>query len=198
MDYTGVPNTRVFQMPVEYSPTHQAPVQPPRLGQPPTWQIRWNLEEEGPLSPRDFIHPNDISLGDKLWNVLLYQLLPYTTSVKIYKLLSILGLRAASALEPSGLTSTTIIPNYGPDLMFHFLFAYGILSSRTLKRYYKIDHNVSPQEDLTKYGEAARRDGKLTRPQLELLRRNEAAHANAVENYTLLVAAIVLATGTGV
>ncbi|KAH8695649.1 hypothetical protein BGW36DRAFT_383051 [Talaromyces proteolyticus] len=116
------------------------------------------------------------------------------------KLLSILGLRAAGSFQSLDLTTTTtMIPNYGPAyLMFNFIFAYGILSSRTLKRYYKIDHNVSPREDLTKYGEAAVRDGKLTRRQLEMLKRNEAAHANAVENYTFLVAAIVLATGTGV
>ena len=42
------------------------------------------------------------------------------------------------------------------------------------------------------------RDGKITRKQLEMLQRNEAAHANSVENYTLFVAGITLATYAGV
>jgi hypothetical protein len=40
----------------------------------------------------------------------------------------------------------------------------------------------SPRQDLDKYGEAAVRDGKITRTQLQMLQRNEAAYANAVEN----------------
>ncbi|KAL4879253.1 hypothetical protein BJY04DRAFT_194121 [Aspergillus karnatakaensis] len=93
----------------------------------------------------------------------------------------------------------TAIPNLGPAaLIFHFLFAYGILSSRTLKQYYGIDHNVSPREDLAKYGEAAVTSGKITRSQLNMLKRNESAHANSVENYTLLVAAVGIATVAGV
>lgn len=61
-------------------------------------------------------------------------------------LLTALGLRGASA---------TTIPNYAPAFVgFHFLYAYG-LSSRTLKQWYGIDHNASPREDLTKYGETA-------------------------------------------
>ncbi|KAI1493627.1 hypothetical protein F5X96DRAFT_151676 [Biscogniauxia mediterranea] len=103
-----------------------------------------------------------------------------------------LGLRAAS------LPSATI-PNHAPGyLMFHFVFAYALLSSRILKQYYGIDHNASPREDLDKYGEEAVKSGKLTRKQLAMLRRNESAHANAVENYTLFVAAMSFATITGV
>lgn len=37
-------------------------------------------------------------------------------------------------------------------LIFHFLFAYAGISTRPWKMHYKIDHNVSPREDLTKYG----------------------------------------------
>ncbi|KAI1778828.1 hypothetical protein F4818DRAFT_455111 [Hypoxylon cercidicola] len=103
-------------------------------------------------------------------------------------LASALGLRATSS-------STLFVPNNAPVFLgFHFLFAYGILSSRTLKQYYGIDHNVSPREDLAKYGEAAVRSGKITARQLGMLRRNESAHANAVENYALLVAAMCCAT----
>ncbi|KAF9884244.1 hypothetical protein FE257_001976 [Aspergillus nanangensis] len=104
---------------------------------------------------------------------------------------------AAIGLTPSPLS--TPISNCGPAiLIFHFVFAYGILSSRTLKQYYGIDHNVSPREDLNKYGDAAVRDGKLTQSQLNMLRRTEAAHANSVENYTLLVAGITMASVAGV
>ncbi|KKK14402.1 hypothetical protein P175DRAFT_0500478 [Aspergillus ochraceoroseus IBT 24754] len=106
-------------------------------------------------------------------------------------LLTAIGLGSAPLATP--------VPNYGPScLIFHFVWAYGVLSSRTLKQYFGIDHNVSPREDLNKYGEAAVREGKLTQAQLAMLRRNEAAHANAVENFALLVAAISLATFSGV
>ncbi|XXH02232.1 hypothetical protein Hte_008600 [Hypoxylon texense] len=105
-------------------------------------------------------------------------------------LASALGLRAAAAAS-----SSLPVPNNAPAFLgFHFLFAYGILSSRTLKQYYGIDHNAAPREDLARYGEAAVRAGKLTARRLGMLRRNEAAHANAVENYALLVAALAFAT----
>lgn len=105
-------------------------------------------------------------------------------------LLTSLGLSGASA---------TNIPNYAPAFVgFHFLFAYGVLSSRTLKQWYGIDHNVSPREDLAKYGEAAVREGKITRKQLDMLKRNESAHANSVENFPLLVASLLFASHAGV
>ncbi|KAI5924619.1 hypothetical protein F4810DRAFT_664421 [Camillea tinctor] len=103
-----------------------------------------------------------------------------------------LGLRAAS---PPSSTISNHAPGY---LIFHFVFAYGLLSSRTLKQYYGIDHNASPREDLDKYGDEAVKSGKITNEQLAMLRRNESAHANAVENYTLFVAAMSFATITGV
>ncbi|KAJ9354842.1 hypothetical protein DTO027B9_4558 [Paecilomyces variotii] len=103
-----------------------------------------------------------------------------------------LGLRAAGILDSN-------TPNYGPAFLgFHFLFAYGVLSSRTLKQWYGIDHNESPREDLVKYGEDAVRTGKITRRQLDMLKRNEAAHANSVENFTLLVASVLYASHAGV
>ncbi|KAJ5788613.1 hypothetical protein N7457_003603 [Penicillium paradoxum] len=95
--------------------------------------------------------------------------------------------------------STNPTPNYGLYfLTFHFIFAYRVLSSRTLKQWYGIDHQVSPREDLGKYGEAAVRDGKITRRQLDMLKRNEAAHANSVENFPLVVAGVVFASVAGV
>ncbi|KAJ5157095.1 Ankyrin repeat protein [Penicillium canariense] len=103
-----------------------------------------------------------------------------------------LGLRAADSLDSR-------IPNLGPAFLgFHFVWAYGVLSSRTLKQWYGIDHQASPREDLVKYGDAAVRDGKITRKQLNMLKRNEAAHANSVENYSLLVGSLLFASYAGV
>lgn len=107
-----------------------------------------------------------------------------------------IGLRGAGSL---GSASSTSVPNYGPAcIMFHFFFAYGVLSSRTLKQFYGIDHNESPREDLAKYGEQAVQEGKLTGKQLRMLKRNESAHANAVENFSLLVAGVTCASLAGV
>lgn len=103
-----------------------------------------------------------------------------------------LGLRAASSASEK-------IPSYAPGfLAFHFLLAYGLLSSRTIKQWYGIDHNESPRYDLATHGEAAVRAGKLTRGQLEMIKRNESAHANAVENYAFFAVAIAFATFSGV
>lgn len=107
------------------------------------------------------------------------------------------SLLTAIGLTPAPLSAP--IPNYGPGfLIFHFVFAYVAMSARVLKVYHGIDHQVSPRQDLIKYGEAAVREGKITAKQLEMLHRNEAAHANSVENYTLFVAGITLATIAGV
>ncbi|KAI0404708.1 hypothetical protein F4802DRAFT_566018 [Xylaria palmicola] len=102
-----------------------------------------------------------------------------------------LGLRTAT----DGISA----PNWAPGfLSWQFIFAYGLLSSRTLKQWYGLDHNSSPREDLAKYGDAAVRSGKVTQKQLAMLRRNESAHANSVENYALFVAAMGFATFAGV
>ncbi|KAI6080996.1 hypothetical protein F4821DRAFT_40067 [Hypoxylon rubiginosum] len=102
-----------------------------------------------------------------------------------------LGLRAASLGSPT--------PNYAPAyLSFHFVFAYCVLASRNLKQLWGLDHQSSPREDLVKYGDAAVKSGKITQNQLNMLKRNEGAHANSVENYTLLVGAMGLATFAGV
>lgn len=104
-----------------------------------------------------------------------------------------LGLRAAPSASGASL------PNLAPAFLgFHFVFAYGVLSSRTLKQWYGLDHNESPRYDLATYGDAAVASGRITRRQLDMLRRNESAHANAVENYALLVGALAFATLAGV
>jgi uncharacterized MAPEG superfamily protein len=104
-----------------------------------------------------------------------------------------LGLRATSAAAGCS------IPNHAPALLaFHFIFAYGVLSSRTLKQWWGLDHNESPRYDLLKYGEEAVASGRITRKQLEMLRRHESAHANAVENYAFFASAVAFATFAGV
>ena len=102
-------------------------------------------------------------------------------------------------LRPDPFNPTTAIPNLAPyHIIFNFLFAYVFLSARLVKMVYKIDHNISPREDLTKYGDKYVQDGKITRRQLELMKRNEACHANSMEHFPVLVAAVLFATVAGV
>ena len=76
----------------------------------------------------------------------------------------------------------------GAYLLWGFIFAYAVSASRPLKIALKLDHNVSPREDVSKYGEQAVKDGKISQKTLKMLKRNEAAHANNVENYPLFAA----------
>ncbi|KAJ5697330.1 hypothetical protein N7488_011014 [Penicillium malachiteum] len=106
-----------------------------------------------------------------------------------------------SFLTRLGLTESSDSPvtNYTPLFLgVQYFYAYGLLSSRPLKQWYGIDHNVSPREDLAKFGEAAIREGKITRRQLEMLKRNESAHANSVEGFSLFVAGLGTASIAGV
>lgn len=77
----------------------------------------------------------------------------------------------------------------GSYLIFNFMWAYILSSSRTMKMHYGVDHNVAPREDISKYCEQAVQESKMSHKTFRRLRRNEAAHANAVENYTLFVGA---------
>lgn len=63
------------------------------------------------------------------------------------------------------------------------------MSTRGKKFFAGLDHNVAPREDLSKYGEAAVQAGKISRSALNKLKRQEAAHANAVEGFPFFVAA---------
>ncbi|RAL01464.1 MAPEG family protein [Aspergillus ibericus CBS 121593] len=103
-------------------------------------------------------------------------------------ILTTLGLQA-TANEP--------IPNNAVAyLIGNWFFAHGVLSTRPAKRLLRLDHNVAPREDLTTYGEAAVQAGKITRRQLNRLKRQEAAHANAIEGFPLFVAAMLVALHT--
>jgi len=97
-----------------------------------------------------------------------------------------LGLHAGE-----GITTANYAPYYA---MFHFIWAHILTSSRALKQRYGLDHNVNPREDLARFGEKAVQDGKITREQLNRLKRNEAAHANSMENYPVFLGCILFAT----
>jgi len=77
--------------------------------------------------------------------------------------------------------------------IFNFVMAYIVLSSRMLKGRYKIDHNVNPREDIARFGEKAVQDGKISRQQLNMVKRNEAAHANAMEHFPMFIGSALFA-----
>ncbi|KAI2694952.1 hypothetical protein CBS147332_9501 [Penicillium roqueforti] len=100
-----------------------------------------------------------------------------------------LGLRAAPGQAPANHASALLMANW--------FFAYILTSPRGAKIRLGLDHNVSPREDLTTYGEAAVQSGKITRRALDKLKRQTSAHANVQEGYTLFVAAMVVSLYAG-
>lgn len=95
----------------------------------------------------------------------------------------------SNVLNNIGIRQGNDSPCYaGGFLLWGFVFAYAVSASRPMKIALKLDHNVSPREDVSKYGEQAVKDGKISQKQLKMLKRNEAAHANNVENYPLFAA----------
>lgn len=103
----------------------------------------------------------------------------------------LLGLRGQTSLESP--------PSFGAFyLIFHFVFAYGAISSRPWKMYYRLDHQVCPRQDLDKYGAAAVASGKLSQRRLDQMRRVEACHANSVEHFSFFAAALIWAHVAGV
>lgn len=98
-----------------------------------------------------------------------------------------------------GLRTASETPNLAPyHTLFHFVFAYVILSTRGTKLYLKIDHNVNPRQDAVKYGERAVKEGKITQRQLDFLHRNEGAHQNAMDSFPVFTSAMIFATIAGV
>lgn len=92
-----------------------------------------------------------------------------------------LGLRAAGGQQPA---------NWAPAfILLNWFYAYCNLSPRFAKMSVGLDHNLSPREDIAKYGEAAVQGGKLSRQRLEQIKRMQSAHENSVEGFTLFVAA---------
>ncbi|KAK6380016.1 hypothetical protein LTS17_006090 [Exophiala oligosperma] len=84
---------------------------------------------------------------------------------------------------PLGLSPATSFAIPAGFLAWNWAFAYVALSSRPWKQSVGIDHNGSPRQDLTKYAEAAIREGKMTRAQLDRIYRIEAASANSTDGF---------------
>ncbi|KAJ5260528.1 Glycoside hydrolase family 28 [Penicillium angulare] len=107
----------------------------------------------------------------------------------------------SSIVNTLGLRSVPGVPtpNHAATLLLvNWFFAYGVMSTRVTKTRLRIDNNVAPREDLATLGEAAVKSGKIDRKALNKLKRQEAAHANAVEGYSFFVAAILTALFAGV
>ncbi|PKY00172.1 hypothetical protein P168DRAFT_322623 [Aspergillus campestris IBT 28561] len=105
-------------------------------------------------------------------------------------ILSTLGLHAAA--------SGAAPPNHAVGyIVANWFFAYLATSARASKMWLGLDHNSAPREDLAKYGEAAVQSGKISRGTLNRLKRQEAAHANAVEGFPLFIAAMLLGIFAG-
>ncbi|KAF1990083.1 hypothetical protein K402DRAFT_349176 [Aulographum hederae CBS 113979] len=105
-------------------------------------------------------------------------------------ILTNLGLRANTASLP--------IPSYTPHFIIgNFILAHALTSLRGTKILAGIDNNVCPREDLDRFGPAAVKSGKMTQAQLDTLKRRQAAHANAVENYPFFLGAMIFAELAG-
>ena len=96
-------------------------------------------------------------------------------------LVAFFGLCTANGRQPA---------NYAPAFAFaNWFYAYCTLSPRFAKMAVGLDHNLSPREDLLKYGNAAVQAGKLSWRRLEQIKRMQSAHENSVEGFTLFVTA---------
>ena len=105
-------------------------------------------------------------------------------------IIDLLGVEAAAGQQPA---------NYAPFFtLANWLYAYCTLSPRFAKMAVGLDHNVSPREDISKYGDAAVQAGKLSQRRLEQIRRMQSAHENSVEGFTLFVACGTSYSGSSV
>ena len=91
-------------------------------------------------------------------------------------LLTQIGLGPSSSLHTSGF------------LIWNRWYAYGVLSSRTIKQYHCVDHNRAPRQDISEHCEKAVKEGRLSERALDRIKRTQAASENSVEGYTLFVA----------
>ncbi|KAM3419749.1 hypothetical protein BST61_g3082 [Cercospora zeina] len=104
-----------------------------------------------------------------------------------------LGIQPSTASQQQQ-PSSSLTANY---IIFHFIFAYAGISTRPWKHHHNLDHQVSPREDLTKYGPKAVTSGKLTQKQLDRIIRVQSAHENSVEHFPLFVGALIFAHVAG-
>ena len=81
-----------------------------------------------------------------------------------------------------GLTATNYTSGF---LLWNYIYAYMLTSTRAIKLRAGIDHNTNPRYDLAKYGDRAVAEGKITRKKLGQLERGASAHANSIESFAL-------------
>ncbi|KAF7897770.1 uncharacterized protein EAF01_008736 [Botrytis porri] len=80
-----------------------------------------------------------------------------------------------------------------PYILTNWTFSYLVLASRHWKQYYGFDHNESPRYDIQEYGERMVREGKLTKRQLDRVKRVQSASSNSVEHFGFFMGCIILA-----
>ncbi|KAK8143350.1 hypothetical protein G3M48_007373 [Beauveria asiatica] len=100
------------------------------------------------------------------------------------------GLSATGGGDPQFMIAEYLIAN--------ILISHTISSTRGLKWLWRIDNHVSPRTDLEKSGPRAVLEGRLRQSQLDMLWRNEAAHANSMEHFPVFATALILAKMAGV
>ncbi|CAD6445111.1 faf79501-636d-4f1f-96bd-863a202b5ebd-CDS [Sclerotinia trifoliorum] len=66
-----------------------------------------------------------------------------------------------------------------------------LLASRHWKQYYGFDHNESPRYDIEEYGKRMVQEGKLTRRQLDRVKRVQSAQSNSIEHFGFFWGCIV-------
>ena len=98
-----------------------------------------------------------------------------------------------------GLSATGGEPKFmiAEYLIANILISHTLSSTRGLKWLWRIDNHVSPRTDLEKSGPRAVLEGRLAQSQLDMLRRNESAHANSMEHFPVFAAALILAKIAG-
>ncbi|PYH45336.1 uncharacterized protein BP01DRAFT_296732, partial [Aspergillus saccharolyticus JOP 1030-1] len=100
-------------------------------------------------------------------------------------LLTTLGLRTT----PSSPTPNRI----AIVILINWFLAHGVLNTRTARQQLRLDSSGVAWYDLLQHGEAAVRSGKMTRRQLERLKRRETAYTNVIEGFPLFLAGALLA-----
>lgn len=83
-------------------------------------------------------------------------------------------------------------------MLWNWAYAYILTSTRVSKIFAGLDHNENPRHDLSKYGERAVAEGKLTRARLQQLQRAQAAHENCVEGFAFFASTSTLFSSLGI
>ena len=78
-----------------------------------------------------------------------------------------------------------------PYILTNWTLSYLVLASRHWKKYYGFDHNESPRYDIQEYGERMVKEGKLTKRQLDRIKRVQSASSNSIEHFAFFLGCIV-------